>query len=235
MRYILVLLDKAGKVRPGLRAAASIAAALVLGAFAVGASPIHAAASDPDWRVFGFTDEHVLLYSVPDIVREPDNLVRVWSEQLNSKAVGRVVNRATGKGGNVRFMAAVIGRVARYYEPPLMLAGLDKSCNSSKRKDCLAERAADITSMEEVANESLVPRDGLVLYELDCREKRARVLSVIVYQKHGSPESSSRPMDWEYVPPETNLDWLLTIVCDPSVAAVDNTPCRGPVGKCKLP
>jgi len=196
--------------------------AAVAMAAAIGASQAFGQSHEPDWRVSGFTGKDVILYSAPDIVREPDGLVRVWSETLNFKAIQQAANRAGT--GNKRFIGAVAGRIARYYIPPFMLAGIGDPCKSSQEKNCVASYAMNIAMTEEAANENLVPVGGQILYELDCMNKRGRALQAVTYTKGGSPKIENGPMGWMYAPPQSILDWLLTIVCNPAVAAVDNTP-----------
>jgi Surface-adhesin protein E len=196
--------------------------------------PEFSQANEPDWRVAGYTDKSVFLYSVPDIVREPNGLVRVWLEELNLKASERAADRAANERGSP-FVDAVAGRVARYYVPPLMLAGIVAPCKSSKDSRCLANYAMNIAGAEETANEHLVHAEKETLYELDCSNKRARVLQLLTYPKGRPPQFASTPSSWLYAPPQSLLESLLTIVCNPAVAAIDNTPLkpRPPAGPSK--
>lgn len=199
--------------------------AAVAMAVTIGTSQAFGQSHEPDWRVAGYTGKDVILYSVPDIVREPAGRVRVWSEELNFNASGQAANRAANKR-NSQFLDAVAGRVARYYEPPFMLAGISDPCKASADKHCLANYAMNIAMTEEAANERLVRTEDLSLYELDCTNKRARTLQAITYDKGGSPHFWSSAPHWIYAPPQSNLASLLTIVCNPAVAAADNTPLK---------
>lgn len=192
-------------------------------AAAIGASQAFGQSHEPDWRVSGYTGKDVILYSTPDIARELDGVVLVWTEQLNFKASQQAVARADK---NKRFTDAISGRYARSYVPPFMLAGVSDSCKSSQQKDCVANTAVHIAMIEEAANEKLVRTELRTLYELDCKNKRARPLQAVMYANGGSPNvlNDPDPAGWTNAPPQSNLEWLLTIVCNPAIATVDNSP-----------
>lgn len=191
-------------------------------AVAIGASQAFGQSHEPDWRVSGYTGKDVILYSAPDIARELDGVVLVWTEQFNFKASQQAVARADK---NKRFTDAISGRYARSYVPPFMLAGVSDSCKSSQQKDCVANAAVHIAMIEEAANENLVRTELRTLYELDCKNKRARPLQAVMFANGGSPNvlNDPDPAGWTNAPPQSNLDWLLTIVCNPAIATVDNS------------
>lgn len=188
---------------------------------AIGTSQAFGQSHEPDWRVAGYTGKDVILYSVPDIARELDGVVLVWTEQFDFKASQQAVATA---GKNKRFTDAISARYARYYVPPFLLAGVSDQCSSNQDKDCVANSAVHIAMIEEAANESLLRAELRTLYELDCKNKRARALQAVMFGNGGSPDVINDPQDWTNAPPQSNLEWLLTIVCNPAIATVDNSP-----------
>lgn len=155
--------------------------------------------AEVDWRVFGVTKAETLLLSVPDIHRE-GQLVRVWTETLNTAAVDRALkkDKSALDLGARRMLAA--------YVPPVYMT-----------QDLTADQIAEAIALEVAADKSLVAKTAMNLFELDCRDHRFRVLSAIQYAPNGEIKSSTpASLPWDYTPPGSNGDRLTQIVCTPS-------------------
>lgn len=198
----------------------------ILGAVgAIAMAPDLAHAQEADWRVSGHTETALMLYSVPNIVRRPDGIVHVWSEQLNLKALGRAQAHALKYDRTL--LDRVAGRIARYYIPPYLTLIEVNAKNT-------ANAAMDIAVKEELADEQKVKPSAMFLFELDCKDKemRYRILSGYTRDPSGFHDIQ-HPMAWDYAPPDSNGADLFKLVCDPLLTAPDNTPLppRKPVGK----
>lgn len=200
--------------------------ALIAVAVAIAAPQAFGESHALDWRVAGYNGKDVVLYSAQDIVRELDGVALVWTEQFGFTASQQAVAKADK---NKRFTDVISGRYARAYVPPFMLARVTDQCNSYHDQHCVVNSAVHIAMIEEAANENLVRAELRTLYELDCANKRARALQAVMYANGGSPSvlNDPDPAGWANAPPQSVLDGLLTIVCNPAIATVDNSP-HGP-------
>jgi hypothetical protein len=158
---------------------------------------------DVDWKFYGGAsltdDEHnVCFYDASDIVREPDNHIRVWTKCLSQKDVDNVDIKKDFGG---KILENTAEKVARHYMPPIGAAEVMD-----------ADQSMQVTEYEEVANISSIEPHARIFYELNCPERMSRELSMY-FQANGKSGSRDKPSDWKYVPPEGNGARLLKILC----------------------
>jgi hypothetical protein len=71
----------------------------------------------------------------------------------------------------------------------------------------------EVIPYEEIANLPNVNIRMSLLFEIDCKEKKVRTLSITAYNKNGSPTSTSDEGKWDYIIPESNMDILRKMLC----------------------
>lgn len=165
-----------------------------------------------DWRVYGSFKKdgkvYATMYSVPDIVRSPDGIVRVWT-QGSSITTADMDEAIKDK----QFLKTVADRIKAHYVPPV---------NSVEKIN--SDQVMHMIVLEEVANERKVYPTMVILEEIDCKNLRSRYLSIRMY-KNGTPTSTTdQPGAWSYIQPQSNDRSLATLVCDPRLTAPNNMP-----------
>jgi len=88
------------------------------------------------------------------------------------------------------------------YVPPIVAIGVMKS-----------DQITDVVIAEETANLGNIESKARILLELNCVEQRERILSTYVRANNGQEGFSSKPSDWDYISPETNVAHLQKILC----------------------
>jgi hypothetical protein len=156
------------------------------------------AADDPNWKLFGGTDDSYLYFAAGDIERLPDGHLRVWTKGLSVKQVNSAAEKAVKDKGS-------ISRIA--------FASIVDSPPLSGVKNLSKDEITDVVIEEDVANHSDLQPVIRVLYELDCAGKMMRTLSIYV-RKGGKTGRSNSPAEWMYVPPESNAATLHTLLCE---------------------
>jgi hypothetical protein len=150
-----------------------------------------------DWKVYGFTStkpQAVMFYLNSEIVRTPEH-VQVWTKSLDTKKLEGFFNDVKSPAFDKTVTLWRNG-----YTPPLgTVFPLSK------------ERAAMITSYEQLADLATITPSLRILYEIDCSQKLTRVLSVIT-----PAESLDMVRHWEHIPPESTIETLSKLTCTPS-------------------
>jgi hypothetical protein len=169
-------------------------------------------AKGADWRVYGTFEKdgkvYATMYSVPDIVRSPNGLARVWT-QASSITTKDMDDALKDK----QFLKTVAGRVKAQYMPPI-----------SSVEKINSDQVMHMIVLEEVANERKVYPTVVILEEIDCKNLRSRFLSMRTYEKGTPKRFTDDPGAWSYIQPQSNDKNLATLVCDPRLTAPDNTP-----------
>jgi hypothetical protein len=158
--------------------------------------------SDVDWKLYGSTlDPAVALcfYNAKDIDKRPDGNIRVWIKCLLRDDVLKSVDPKNEQGKKI--VEDTAQKIKRGYVPPIIVLG--KMDFDEIGGVVASEKAANVTNLQPI---------GQIFYEINCKEKMTRVLSAH-FRQGGKDASLNTPLDWEYVPPETNYDTLLRIQC----------------------
>jgi hypothetical protein len=196
----------------------SIAALLIL---TYGAA---AAGNRDDWRVYSLAGDDVRFYSVPSIVRSPENetnakagTIRVWTQTISGQALATAMT-TKGKVGTP-FADTIVSRTKALYVPPYFsVEALTVDADETVKH-------ALVFSLEEAANQQMAPASHEILFELDCGNGRQRILqSISSAAKGNAPNLNTVASDWVYVSPHSIGEDLQTLVCDKKLTAPDNTP-----------
>jgi len=71
----------------------------------------------------------------------------------------------------------------------------------------------EITAWEEAVNHYKINAKTNILFEIDCADKKIRMLSGVSYKNNGEIESNSKNNDWNNISPESNGETLKNILC----------------------
>jgi hypothetical protein len=122
--------------------------------------------------------------------------IRVWIKAIspsehNNKIIEKkeVIEKAAQK-------------VVDKYIPPYVLLHPETTFNDY----------VNIIGWEEAANDAEIKPRARVFYEVNCRDKMIRTLSVTTYNDAGVA-SRSKGDGWDYISPETNAETLRKILC----------------------
>ena len=155
-----------------------------------------------DWRYFGSSnaggDASVCFYDTRSTTTLPDNHIRVWTKCLPQQEVDSVDPKSEM---GIKITNTAAEKIAHYYVPPF--AEVD---------NISVEQAAGITVWEETADIAEISPQAQIYYELDCPNRMLRTLTVDL-QMNGRSGSEENPGSWDYVPPESDGGWLLSILC----------------------
>jgi hypothetical protein len=66
--------------------------------------------------------------------------------------------------------------------------------------------------LDKVADAGTIDPQASIFYELNCRDRMMRELSISIHARSKSGSLNS-PTEWKYVPPEGNGARLLKILC----------------------
>jgi len=93
-------------------------------------------------------------------------------------------------------------KVVSGYVPPIVTIGVMKF-----------DQITDVVAAEETANLGIIKPKARILLEFNCVEQRERRLSTYIRSNNGQEGFSSKPSDWDYIAPETNVAHLQKILC----------------------
>lgn len=154
-----------------------------------------------DWKLYGGTslnERAWCFYDATGITQMPSAHVRVWTKCLREKALDSIDIQKDFGGKILENTAQKVG--SKYVPPFATVETVD------------ADKRLTITLYEVTANIGNLDPQASIFYELDCRERMIRELSVSI-QTGGKRGSSNESGDWRYVPPEGNGARLLKILC----------------------
>ncbi len=168
---------------------------IILAACAIAATPISSAvAEDVDWKLYGWAtvkQGHQACFYEAQSTVWVGRRVRVWAKCFNQADIdNNVLPDAAIK--------RVADRALRAYMPPITVV----------ERSISFDGAMEIAIAEEIANVGNLNPQATMLYELDCTQAKLRELSIDI-GGHGSDS----PSVWKYVPPQTNGDHLLKMLC----------------------
>jgi len=162
-----------------------------------------AEAQGEDWKFYGEGDlpksgAVIAYYDAESIKSLPDGYVRTWTKCISHSEVERIMN-----------LEEVTKKAARQikagYVPPYIL--------SNPKPEPGYEVNMRIIGWEAAGNYDVIKPKRKVFYELNCRAKKIRNLSMINYKNDGGTETSSAIDTWIHVSPESNSDSLYKILC----------------------
>jgi hypothetical protein len=175
------------------------AARLVL-AFLVIAQCASAQSLDADWKFFGgatLDGKKVLtFYDSESLMRQPNGHIEIWIKGLPEPDVRHAEDTADKKA-----VARVAEKAVKGYVLPIQSVA-----------DFTHDQYIMLVLDEDIANGADIQPTIRMLFELNCRDRLSRALSVFLVQR-GKKGYSDTPGKWTHAPPETNVAALLKILC----------------------
>ncbi len=166
-------------------------------------SPSFSSLWGADWKLVGGSSSKGIdvlsFYDDESVDRRSNMNIKVWTKNVKKSDLERVNNKQEEK----KIIDAAAKKLISGYEPPY----------SAVQKDTTSDDTIGIILWEEAIKLHEVKVLSTILWELDCKEKRIRTLSVTVYNKDKTIRSPSIPSDWNYAAPESTGETLFKILC----------------------
>ena len=172
-----------------------------------------AGAYGADWKYHGASElskgEHVIaFYDNESVERLPGGNVRVWVKAITEAEWKRMSKRIVNKEEK-QTMDKVAEKIVSGYVPPYVLA---------KPEEMQALEAnnidnIDIIVWEEIADSPNTKPRMKMLCEINCKEKKERMLSISVFDTDGEIHSDNSTGAWIHIAPESNTETLMKILC----------------------
>jgi hypothetical protein len=155
-------------------------------------------ADDVDWKLYGGASVEntpgFYFFDAKSVVQESGGQLRVWTKCLDQKELDRPLGETT--------IDKAARKLAYGYVPPIVTIGVMKD-----------DQIADVVAAEETANLGNIEPKARILLEFNCVEQKERRLSTYIRANNGKVGFSSKPSDWDYIAPETNVAYLQKILC----------------------
>lgn len=162
-----------------------------------------AEAQGAEWKFIGGLTllegvEALAFYDTETVAYKSSGNIRVWIKEITQPEAKRVMKKE-----EKQIVERSAKKLASGYFPPYSLANLKTSF----------DEAVDIIAWEELANSSQIKARAKILFEINCKEKMIRSISVTVFKNAGGVASSQNPGEWSYISPESNGETLQRILC----------------------
>jgi hypothetical protein len=133
----------------------------------------------------------------------------VWTEGLLESEIDRIMHVPDMALG-MAFIERVEHKMATNYVPPF-----------GATTELTQDQVRGITVQEDIATNASIQPNLRVVYELDCPKALARELSVEILEGN-TPRRSDQPTEWKRMDRESNVEYLLRILCPQSSAALQH-------------
>ncbi|MEI6762356.1 MAG: hypothetical protein WCO22_18095 [Betaproteobacteria bacterium] len=171
-----------------------------------------AIAQASDWQYAGYSkigqDEYFLFYDAEGVQRPSTTVARYWLKAMTRASVDLYSTKHAKVVVEKTAQKVAVGYVPSFYK----LAPIRAQYASP---DALLDAVIEISGYEVVANE----RDALVknklYFELDCRERKSKLLEMITYDTKGNllRKGGSAQNRYEFIPPDSNGEWQSQLIC----------------------
>ena len=165
-----------------------------------------------DWQYAGSakfeTDDAFLFYDNESLQRPSEKLVRYWLKSITRSSLNRF-QRAHKKTLVEKTAEKIaVGYVPRFYR-------LDAIRSQYRSDEAFRDAVIDIASYEIIANDPDALIQSKLLIELDCVERKSKVLEMISYDSKGTVlrRHGGGQIGYQFIPPDTNVDWQLQLTC----------------------
>jgi hypothetical protein len=161
-------------------------------------------ANGADWKYYGGTvlskNKTVIAYYDSESVEYLSNgNVKVWTKVVIPEEVEKILKKK-------EVIKKAAEKVIQKYSPPY--------CLLNPYPKTSFDDYMNIIAWEEAANQDKIKSRARIFFEIDCKEKKIRVLSTTIYENNGGVvKGSDNPDNWSYISPETNADTIKNIVC----------------------
>jgi len=165
-----------------------------------------------DWQYAGFSrigqDDTFLFYDAEGVQRPSPTLARYWLKAMTRANLDRYYAKHEKTLVEKTARKIAVGYVPKFYQLEAIRAQYSST-------ETFRDAVVEISSYEVVANE----RDSLVksklYFELDCGERRSKVLEMISYDAKGdiSNRGGSAQSSHQFIPPDSNGEWQSQLIC----------------------
>jgi hypothetical protein len=165
-----------------------------------------------DWQYAGYAkdgnDEIYLFYDAESVQRPNENTVRYWLKAMTKANLELYFT----KHQNL-LIEKTVQKVAKGYVPRYLQLNTVRSHYDDD--ESLEAITMEASSFELIANK----RDALVkhkiYYELDCIERKLRILEAISFDSHGdiSKQIGASEASYQFVSPDSNGDAQSQLIC----------------------
>lgn len=166
-----------------------------------------------DWKYHGGSTlskgESVLcFYDSGSVERLIGGNIRVWEKAITQAEFKRIEKRIEKKEEK-QIVDRAAKKIAIGYVPPYVLAEPE----AMKALEANNMNAIDIIAWEEEADSPNTSPRMKMLYEINCKEKKIRHLSISIFDADGEIHSDRTTSAWDYIIPESNTETLMKILC----------------------
>ena len=161
-------------------------------------------AQSEEWKFFGGTtllkgEKTISYYDTESIEYGSIGNIKVWTKTVTQSEFQKIVQQEQSQ-----IVDKSAKKIANGYVPPYSLF-VSKNTNF--------DEVIDIVTWEEVANSFQIKPRVKILFEINCKEKRIRTISVTYFKDDGGVASSKNSGEWSYISPESNGETLQIILC----------------------
>ncbi len=155
-----------------------------------------------DWKLAGyatiFKNEKVYVYYDAEGVENKSNgIIKVWTKSITETEVNLMLKKKDKEITDKAANRLINGQYLLY----------------ATVKKLSFDDMVSLLPVEEVANVPGIKTRSIVLFEINCKEKRIRNLSITTFTDEGAVKRSGREGAWDYISPESNGETLSKMLC----------------------
>ncbi len=187
----------------------TIATVILVAALAI--SDGRGRSEDTDWKFYGslernefFKEVLKCFYDAGSVARQADGHIRVWTKCLSYPAMDKILKDEQSETyREIRKRMFRILLADATYTPPMIK--VEPKWARVREHIIIDEQVADVAAIEPTTR---------IYYEINCADKQfqLRELSTELHV-NGTSEFENKSSDWAYIPPKTNVAYLLKILC----------------------
>jgi hypothetical protein len=167
-----------------------------------------------DWHYSGYvkdgSSDTYQFYDAEGIQRPSKDVVRLWVKALTQSSLDRYYKKHEKEIVEKSAFKIVTGYSPQFYR-------LEATRGKYRDKAALQDVIIQTTSYELIANAPDAHVSSKMYFEIDCRERAAKILDLILYLDNGdiSKTSSGTRANPQFIPPDSNGEWLSQLICPP--------------------
>ncbi len=165
-----------------------------------------------DWQYAGFAkigqDDTFLFYDSEGVQRPGSKLARYWVKSMTRSNLDRYFQKHEKSLVEKTARKVAVGYVPRFYQ-------LEAIRSQFPDAAALRDAIVEISSYEVVANEPGALLKHKLYFEIDCSERKSRVLEMISYDSKGdiARRGGSAQASYQFIPPDSNGEWQSQLIC----------------------
>ena len=164
-----------------------------------------------EWQYAGYSkigqDDTFLFYDSDGIQRPSQKLARYWLKSITRSNLERYYKKHEKSLIEKTARKIAAGYVPRFYQ-------LEAIRSKYKDPTALRDAVIEMSSYEIIANELGALLTAKIYFEIDCGERKSRVLEMISYDPKGDlAKRGSSQGDYQFIPPDSNGEWQSELIC----------------------